>query len=187
MERQTSPSGGFTLVELMIALAVLSIVATLSAPSFLNLLSGYQQITERDRVVASLALARSEAATRGTTVALCAKAKTSYQCSTQVQDLTTWQHGWLVFTDNNQNLSLDSGELIRAYDPPAPAVTLTAGQSKPIRFDLRGRLLDDHGKLPNMQFKAEKTGRTNAIEVLMTGRMRLCDDWISETKQCVRN
>jgi type IV fimbrial biogenesis protein FimT len=59
---------GFTLLELMITIAVASVLAGLAAPTFTDLMKSSQLTTANNQVVASLHLARSEAVKRGSNI-----------------------------------------------------------------------------------------------------------------------
>ncbi|GAB2461151.1 hypothetical protein GCM10027082_09940 [Comamonas humi] len=61
---------GFTLIELMVTIAVLAIILTLAAPSFRQLLEAQRIRATAFDVVSDLILARSEALKRGATTTL---------------------------------------------------------------------------------------------------------------------
>lgn len=62
---------GFTLVELMITVAVLAIVVTLAAPSFSDLINRNRLIAAANDIVGVMQTARMEAVRRNTRVVLC--------------------------------------------------------------------------------------------------------------------
>ena len=65
------PSGGFTLVELMITIAVLAIVLAVAVPSFQGIINRNRLVSASNEVVAALQLARMEAIRRNGRVELC--------------------------------------------------------------------------------------------------------------------
>ena len=65
---------GFTLTELLAVIAIASILAALAAPSFRDMVRDNRVTAATNTFIAHLALARSEAITRRTTVALCRSA-----------------------------------------------------------------------------------------------------------------
>jgi type IV fimbrial biogenesis protein FimT len=87
---------GFTLIELMTGLLVLSILAALAAPSFREFTRESRTSAALNDLVAALALARSESLRRAVPVALCASTDGAL-CSGG----SDWSDGWLVFTDTS--------------------------------------------------------------------------------------
>lgn len=64
-------SQGFTLIELMITIAVLAIIAMMAAPSFNNLVSKQKMNSSVRELVLAINQAKSQAALMKTSVALC--------------------------------------------------------------------------------------------------------------------
>lgn len=65
-------NAGFTLVELMVTLAVAAIILTLAVPSFQGLIEKSQLTTEANGLASAMQVARSEAVKRGENVSLTA-------------------------------------------------------------------------------------------------------------------
>ena len=87
-------SRGFTLVELMVTLAVLAIVLAIAIPSYQGLTRSSRITSLSNELIASLALARSEAVRRGKTVKVC---KADANASTPAcSSGAAWTDGWLV-------------------------------------------------------------------------------------------
>jgi len=59
---------GFTLLELMVAIAVLAILATVGVPSFRALIQNNRVTTQANELVSALSFARTEAVKRGRNV-----------------------------------------------------------------------------------------------------------------------
>lgn len=83
---------GFTLVELMVSIAVLSIVVLVAVPSFNSLVQGNRMTAQVNQFVAALNLAKAEAVKRNQTVLFCHSAD-SASCSDA--PASGWE-GWLV-------------------------------------------------------------------------------------------
>ena len=62
---------GFTLVELMITVAVLAIILAIAAPNFTGLLNGNRLTAQANQIIADLQRARSEALRRNGSVTVC--------------------------------------------------------------------------------------------------------------------
>ena len=66
--------GGFTLVELMVTVAVIAILAVVATPSMSAMLNNSRVTAQAEEMVSSLQLARSEAVRRNARVTVCAGA-----------------------------------------------------------------------------------------------------------------
>ncbi|MCD9029785.1 Tfp pilus assembly protein FimT/FimU [Luteimonas sp. BDR2-5] len=112
--RRTS---GFTLIELMIALAIAAITLTIGMPAFSAAIERNRVQTALHLVSADLAMARSTAVMRRDQVVVCPRTPDA-----RCRDDMDWSFGWIVFTDSDGNRQPDQpGDLLRVSDPPAGA------------------------------------------------------------------
>ncbi len=103
---------GFTIVELMITIAVAAVILTLGVPSFQGLMERNQLTSNINRFISSLALARSEAIKRNQRVVLC-PSNNGDDCS----NAGGYDDGWIIFVDaDNDNNHDDNEELIWAAE-----------------------------------------------------------------------
>ena len=123
---------GFTLIELMVALAVLAILLTVGVPSMQTLISNDRLTTATNSLAASLNLARSEAAKQGLSATLCSS---NDQTSCTGSSLTD---GWLIWVDANANSTLDApGEIVRIAEALKGSIVVTAAATT-LLFDSTG-------------------------------------------------
>jgi type IV fimbrial biogenesis protein FimT len=115
-------SGGFTLPELMIALAVVGILVAAGLPSLTNLVRDQRIKTATSDVFVSLIYARSEAIKRNDRVALCASADGT-ACAPLNRD--NWAQGWIVFLDTDADGFPSTAADILRKNNPVPNVTLS--------------------------------------------------------------
>lgn len=101
--RMKNAETGFTLVELLIALLIGAILATLAAPSFMDTIRRNRLVSASNDFLATLNYARSEAIKRGQTITVCA----SSDQATCTND--GWENGWIIMDDNNQ--------VLRVFEP----------------------------------------------------------------------
>ena len=127
MHTTTRNTLGFTLIELMMTLAVIAILIACAAPAFGNLVSGTGTRAARSNLVAALNTARILAASKTAHVVVCPSADGEYCGHT-----TEWQHGWLVFVDANRDDARDPGEELLAVgerQPEGVAIVSTSGRT----------------------------------------------------------
>jgi len=122
---------GLTLVELMITIAVASILLSLAVPSFTTSIRNNRMVTDINELHASLSLARSEAVKRDRNVTMCRSSNGS-SCT------GNWQDGWIVFVDNNFNGAVDAGdEILRQHGALGGGDSLAFSQTRVI-YDSSG-------------------------------------------------
>ena len=111
---------GFTLIELMVVIAIIAIGLGIAAPSVRNLTLNAQMSAQANDLLADLALARTEAIKRNVRVAICSSS-TGLGCTggTPLRP-APWEAGRIVFVDTNQNGSRDADEEILRAAPEAP-------------------------------------------------------------------
>ncbi|RZA11663.1 MAG: type II secretion system protein GspH, partial [Lysobacteraceae bacterium] len=106
---------GFTLVEMMVVLAVGAVLAAIAVPSWRSFVAGRQLQGLVGEFAASLRLARSEAIKRGARVTLC-RSPDGQQCAPNASG-RDWAQGWLVFVDYGTRGVLESGDLLLTVQP----------------------------------------------------------------------
>jgi type IV fimbrial biogenesis protein FimT len=158
---------GFTLMELMTAIAVLAILASFGVPAFTNMVRNSQIAAESGNLVTALTLARSEALKRGVRVSVCGAA--GADACTEAVD---WSDGWLVFTDDFGDIGVvdENDEVLQAWPAPLAGVAVNADLqsitfTRNARAEFRGtfNVLKD-GCLENQQ---------RQIDVAISGRVTL--------------
>lgn len=111
------PRSGFTLIELVIAIAVASVLAALAAPSFGGLRRAAGVSAATSELLSALHFARSRAALEGLPVTLCL----SKDESTCARSTSAGASGWLVFVQPDATVSSVakvSAPVLRSYRVP---------------------------------------------------------------------
>jgi type IV fimbrial biogenesis protein FimT len=169
---------GFTFLELLITLAVVSLVFSIGVPSLQQLLDSNRASTEINHLVGTLALSRSEAIKRNRRITVCQTADRVHCASSG-----DWSQGWIGFEDDNKNRQHDENETL-----------LTVGQAlagnTQINFDgafgIDGYLVykADGSAFPNGTFTIcidHRPDYGKALILFRTGRLRLSDKTAQNT------
>lgn len=119
---------GFTLIELMITVAVLAILVGLGVPSFRDFIVGSRLTTQTNELVAAINLGRSEAVKRNRAISFC---RTTTDTATACANTTgTWEH-WIILAGANEvvrrgNLPRFNGNLRVTSSLPADRLIFAA-------------------------------------------------------------
>ncbi|MBQ0712212.1 MAG: GspH/FimT family pseudopilin [Porticoccus sp.] len=105
---------GFTLVELLITIALVAVISALAIPSFQTLIKKHKISLEAQRVLTTLHFTRMEAIKRNSLVSLCPSSD-GLACSPDL----SWMDGWIVFSDRGKRGEIDHDldRVIRIGDP----------------------------------------------------------------------
>ncbi|MEE2731106.1 MAG: GspH/FimT family pseudopilin [Pseudomonadota bacterium] len=156
---------GFTIIELMITVALIAIIAAIGIPSFQDLMASNRVVASINELHAGLRLARIEAVKRNDTVVFCSTSD-SASCS------GTWGNGWLVFHDADGDGSVDADELIRVGEGVHNGYSLTfSGGGTSISFLARGMTNGQSGTFKLCDSEAD-AGLARGIILLSTGATR---------------
>ncbi len=183
---------GYTLIELMIVVAILSIVLAIGLPRLNVFFDGNRMVNNTNALVSAFNIARSEAIKSGDRVTLCKSGNADAgtpTCSTSGD----WEQGWFVFQDTDAtvgqyNSSSDGRILRRQPGVEGKSTTIRAADAaieNYVSFTSRGvpkaangapqsgmfRICDDRG-LSN----AAGATIARAVIVSAAGKVRLSKD-----------
>lgn len=101
---------GVTLIELIITVGIAAILLGIGIPSYQYVTTDNRMAGEVNDLLGTMQYARAEAIKEGNNVVVCASAN-----GTACSNATTWQTGWIVFSDPDNNGTLEAGETILQY------------------------------------------------------------------------
>lgn len=110
---------GFTLLELMVTVAIASVLVGIAIPSFTSLISSNRLTTYANELVTTLNLARSEAVKRGQHVVV-------------LKTGVNWEKGWQLFVDIDRSTTAKQNVL------DASDIVLKTYSALPTFYTLRG-------------------------------------------------
>lgn len=147
---------GFTLIELMVTLLVAGIMLAWGVPSFFSIIENNRVATQANSFIAALALARSEAVSKG--------------ISTHVSTVgADWSQGWRVWADRNDDGAFQASEELRVFEALKGQTTFTSVEGvADIPFDAKGYLAVAPGTTYQFKMSSPECTGNNARDIAIT-------------------
>jgi type IV fimbrial biogenesis protein FimT len=168
---------GFTLIELMVTIALVAILASLAVPNFAPVIASTRLSTATNELYASLAQAKSEAIRTGNRVTICPSA-TGTSCATATTP--TWSNGWITFIDATRTTALpvvDAGESILQVGQPISSDIVITGSTPYASYSsdgttrlINGGLYAATIRVCSTSNRLNNNNRTRDIQISRTGR-----------------
>ncbi len=187
---------GISLVEIMVTIAVVSILAAVAAPNVQTLIKNNRVRSVTDEFTSSMYQARSEAVKRNNLVTMCASNATQDNCDGGVDDFSG---GWIVFTDYDNDQTVDPiGTLFDttgdgAGDTPEQILFVSGTPAANIEIDANvnaykrvltyrsNGLLVGGSRFSYLLQDLDTGEQLSKITINMTGRVRQC---IGDATKC---
>lgn len=165
---------GFTLIELMVTIAVVAVLGTIALPSFSTSIRNSRVTTDSNELLTAVNLARLEAISRTRGVSICA-ADTTAGLPAACGAANDWSKGWVVFMDDSAGAAvptaINSAAIIRTWVANgATTITQTPAESMFLRFSSRGESVSGAGTfnvVPSVHCSGQQL---RVIDVSATGR-----------------
>jgi type IV fimbrial biogenesis protein FimT len=157
---------GYTLVEVLVTLALLAMLAQMGSSSFSRLTADLKLATSVNNLVHVFQLARQLSWTIGEDVVLC-KSRDQRNC----QDDASWNDGWVLFSNLDQDNppAIDPNEPVHRSSPSIAGISISANRRAFVMrpFGMRAT----NGTLTYCDKRLNAAGR--AVVVSYTGKARI--------------
>lgn len=164
-------AGGFSLIEMMVTITISGVLLALAMPSLQRLITSRAVVAHAEELAGSLRLARSEAMKRGMAVSVCASNSTA-EASPGCAASSDWTTGWLVFTDEGLDGSVDDGDLLLKVQSPLASLQGLVGPEGAASFHQNG--ISALGEEPTFQLtpklKANDAGYDSAVRRVVVNK-----------------
>ena len=168
---------GFTLVELVVVLAIVAILLRMASPGLSRGAAARALAAQSSEFMAALRFARAQALARGAAVTLCASAPDAATPACQATRSADWRHGWLVFADRDRRGMPTPREPLLRVQQPLQRSGGVAGTRAVISFTAAGYATDAASRYVFNPPAAAVLDAPPAITVCVSkqGRPRLAD------------
>lgn len=165
-------TGGRTLLELLVALAIAGLLVGFAVPPYRDWLAAQRMLDEARRLIDSLHLARAEAIKSGYRVNVC-KSRDRRHCTSA----GGWESGYIVYADTSRDGSVDPDEpLVRAEGPAERGISIHANHplDSYVSFTSFGQARLLNGALQMGTFTLCRDGqRAFQVVIANSGRVRI--------------
>jgi type IV fimbrial biogenesis protein FimT len=126
---------GFTLTELLIVITIAAILSAIGIPSYRTITDSARIAGEINGLLGDLLLGRSEAIKQGWPVTVCISPDGAACATTGL----TWQSGWIVFVDKNNDQTVNGGEApMKVQSTFSGTDTFVSDNTRTITFNREG-------------------------------------------------
>jgi len=178
---------GFTLIELIVTIALVAILMAVAVPSMVTFQRNSELTSFSNTMLASINAARGEAMKRGRSAMM------------TPADGTNWSSGWIVFVDmdGGETYSATTDLTLLKREAPPSYLTLSGNGTLVavppyIMFDSSGYSKTKSGGFGASTFEVKRNdvsgtellSQTRRIKIASTGRVRVCTPTSSSDSTC---
>lgn len=170
---------GFTLIELIVTMAIAAVVLSIAVPSYQTSIQNNRKTTSINSLATSLQLARSTAISRRVTVTVCKSNDITNAVPTcrNGGGSGDWSQGWMIFTNANNNTSIDGADtLLRVQDALQGEATFIGNNNvvNQISFSAQGLARGSNGTISHCDTRGANDA--SALVISVGGQVRQAVD-----------
>jgi len=173
-----SMAKGFTLVEMLVTVSILSILLSVGIPSFRSLIVQNRLSAQSNDFITALALARNEALKRSTSVTACRSDNPQASSATCASGGSAgWKNGWIVFAESDGGTlgTRQSDEPIIATHPALAANNRMSGNNNVVNRVIFGAQGMTTGPGTWTLVDGSQSDKGRCIVVARTGRVTVAE------------
>ena len=164
--RSSAPTSnrGFTLLELLVTIAVAAILLAIAIPSYLGMVQRNTIAANANDLVGDFNYARSEAVTRGQPVNVCASSNQT-SCGGG-----NWDEGWIIFAPAAGTTAPTNDNILRVHGRLDGTINVgfSRGTGTPVVFDANGFARASNG---TFAITSNDTSDSTQIRIATSGRI----------------
>ncbi|MDI1259807.1 GspH/FimT family pseudopilin [Aquabacterium sp.] len=174
---------GFTLVELMVTVAILVILLAIGVPSMQQFLESRRVISKADALTSGMRFARSEALKRGQTIRMCITTTADTITPTCAAAASRdWAVGWMIYADADNDGNLDNTEQILRIQQAFNGGGALTGDRNPVSFTADGFALGSNTSILVASSQASDLNIQRCV--FLSGQGRTRTDKVPANGQC---
>ncbi len=152
---------GFTLIEVLVVVAIASILVSMAVPSFNTAIQNSRMKSESNGLLGAIAYTRTEAIRRGNNVHFSRR------------NGTNWNGGFVAWIDTNNNNTWNTGEEIRLWEPLHSSMSLSSGNGRTQFIFKASGMVDNDDELTLCDNRSGESGRE--LTLLISGLASLSE------------
>ncbi|MFT6051790.1 MAG: type IV fimbrial biogenesis protein FimT [Halioglobus sp.] len=174
-----TPNLAFTLIELMVVIAIVALTLTSTTPAMLELIHNNALRSEAARLLSAINLMRSEAISRNSTVSMC---PSSFVYDAVPVCSRNYSDGWIIYTngDKDREVDVDTETVLKAFEGLPAGYSLSNKAGTRNAFELISYLQDGSSRRNRtLLLCAPSPTRSPSWSIVMNrvGRPRLARGW----------
>lgn len=175
---------GFTLIEVMVVIAITGILLLIGIPSMKSMIERNAVANQVNSFVGSVTLARAEAIKRNASVVMCRSTNAETTNPICASSGTEWKSGWIVFMDRGgsgaQYQPGNGDVLLRVQGDLTDSGGIVQNKAAKLQFRSTGVLSSGTSQF-TFNSASLTANQQRRVCIAMTGRARLIDN---DTELC---